>query len=203
MLNTSTINQLQTIFNEPQSNATNTHELQTIFNKPQSNIIDMHKFKKNFRHLKLATKHLQHQTKYNNDYKLRRGDHIARHVLKNINTNNTMKLSYLSIYLPLSMSISGLLLKIMGDYIFAPTCAKHHGIYVDDDTVIHFTGTNKRNAEIIITTLKEFVNSSKTLFVYEHNKTETEINDIIIKAKSMLGKEKIIICEAIIVNILL
>ena len=74
----------------------------------------------------------------------------------------------------------------------------HHGIYVSDTEVIHFSGRNSdgildwENCEIIVTTLSEFLNGGR-LEVRRYLKCEKcKINDedyIVQKAKSYIGKK--------------
>ena len=74
----------------------------------------------------------------------------------------------------------------------------HHGIYVSDEEVIHFSGRNSdgildwENCEIIVTTLAEFLNGGR-LEVRRYLKCEKcKINDkdyIVQKAKSYIGKK--------------
>lgn len=74
----------------------------------------------------------------------------------------------------------------------------HHGIYVSDTEVIHFSGRNSdgildwENCEIIVTTLLEFLNGGR-LEVRRYLKCEKcKINDeeyIVQKAKSYIGKK--------------
>jgi len=74
----------------------------------------------------------------------------------------------------------------------------HHGIYVSDNEVIHFSGRNSdsildwENCEIIVTTLREFLNGGR-LEVRRYLKCEKcKINDeeyIVKKAKSYIGKK--------------
>jgi hypothetical protein len=44
-------------------------------------------------------------------------------------------------------------------------------------------------SEIKITTLEEFINDADILFVYKHNKSDNEINDIITKATNTVGNK--------------
>ena len=74
----------------------------------------------------------------------------------------------------------------------------HHGIYVSDNEVIHFSGRNSdsildwENCEIIVTTLREFLNGGR-LEVRRYLKCEKcKINDeeyIVKKAKYYIGKK--------------
>ena len=74
----------------------------------------------------------------------------------------------------------------------------HHGIYVSNDEVIHFSARNSdgildwENCEIVVTTLRDFLNGGR-LEVRRYLKCEKcKINDeeyIVQKAKSYIGKK--------------
>lgn len=145
------------------------------------------RFKKKISKIKKIIKKLEQQNKiyYNPNYKLKEGDHLIRFIWnKDIEKINDSR-----------FKISDMIkskIKSFKFFLSHYALAKHHGIYIGDNEVIHFTNVQtyyKKNAIVVQTSFEKFMGEHDIYFVCLHEYNQVySLNDVILKAKESLNR---------------
>jgi hypothetical protein len=74
------------------------------------------------------------------------------------------------------------------------TVIEHHGIYINDECVIHLTGVDKTSSIVQKTTMAEFLNytgfgNEVSLFIYKHKHQFKSLEKVANLATSLIGKD--------------